>query len=249
MKRPTHTSSRYGLPSRPERRFDGHPRLSGCTGSGSRDSLMRGSLPLPIRGKRPPGLQGYGERPFFEAFDPPLVRASPVSERPGDKTLSAGPAGPAQRTWWEGSLASNSARDTACAMSEENVKTVRDAAEAFKRGDLDTWAGYLADDIDHRTAEGAPDDPGPIHGKDAVRAYVQDWQDTFDDFVSEPVELIDAGEDNVVAVTRISGRAKLSGVETDLTYAALYTLRDGKIVRGREYWTRDEALEAAGLRE
>jgi len=27
-------------------------------------------------------------------------------------------------------------------MSEENVKTVRDAAEAFNRGDLDTWAGY-----------------------------------------------------------------------------------------------------------
>ena len=132
-------------------------------------------------------------------------------------------------------------------MSEENVKTVRNAAEAFKRGDLDTWAGYLADDIEYRAVEGAPDDHGPIHGKDALRAYVQDWQDTFDDFVSEPVELIDAGDDNVVAVIRISGRAKLSGVEADLTYAALYTIRDRKIVRGREYWTREEALEAAGL--
>src|SRR5829696_1069851 len=127
-------------------------------------------------------------------------------------------------------------------MSEENVKTVRDATEAFKRGDLNTWFEYIADDIDHRAVEGAPDDPGPIHGKDALRAYVQDWRDTFDDFTSEPVELIDGGEDNVVAVTRISGRAKLSGVETDLTFAALYTLREGKIVRGREYWTRDEAM-------
>jgi len=134
-------------------------------------------------------------------------------------------------------------------MSEENVMTVRDAAEAFNRGDLDTWDEYIADDIDYRAVEGAPDDHGPLHGKDAVRAYMQDWQDTFDDLTSEPVELIDAGEDNVVAVTRISGRAKLSGVETDLTYAALYTLRDGKIVRGREYWTREEALEAAGLSE
>jgi ketosteroid isomerase-like protein len=134
-------------------------------------------------------------------------------------------------------------------MSEENVKTVRDAAEAFKRGDLDAWARYVADDIDYRAVEGAPDDHGPIHGKDALRAYVQDWQDTFDDVTSEPVELIDAGEDNVIAVIRISGRAKLSGVVTDLTYAALYTLRDGKIARGREYWTRDEALDAAGLSE
>ena len=119
-------------------------------------------------------------------------------------------------------------------MSEENFEIVRDAAVAFNRGDLDTWFGYLADDIDYRAAEGAPDDNGPIRDKDALRAYLQDWQDTFDDFTSEPVELIDAGEDNVIAVIRISGRAKLSGVETDLTYAALYTFREGKIVRGRE---------------
>jgi ketosteroid isomerase-like protein len=99
------------------------------------------------------------------------------------------------------------------------------------------------------SGRGCPDDHGPIHGKDALRAYPQDWLDTFDDFKGEPVDLIDAGEDKVIAVTRISGRARLSGVETDLTYAALYTIRDGKIVRGREYWTRDEALEAAGLRE
>jgi ketosteroid isomerase-like protein len=134
-------------------------------------------------------------------------------------------------------------------MSEENVEIVRDAAAAFNRGDLDTWLAYLADDIDHRAAEGAPDDHGPIHGKDAVRAYMQDWLNTFDDFRSEPVELIDAGEDRVIAVTRISGRAKLSGVETDLTYAAIYTIRDGKIARGREYWTKEQALEAAGLSE
>ena len=129
------------------------------------------------------------------------------------------------------------------------MKTVRDAAEAFNRGDLDTWTEYVADDIDYRAVEGAPDDQGPIHGKEAVRAYVQDWQDTFDDFRAEPVELIDAGEDNVIAVTRISGHAKLSGVETDLTFAVLYTFRNGKIVRGREYWTRAEAFEAAGLSE
>jgi ketosteroid isomerase-like protein len=44
-------------------------------------------------------------------------------------------------------------------------------------------------------------------------------------------------------------RANLSGVEVDLTFAALYTVRDGKVARGREYWTKEQALEAAGLRE
>jgi ketosteroid isomerase-like protein len=134
-------------------------------------------------------------------------------------------------------------------MSEENVEVVRTCQQAFERGGLDALAEYCADDIDYRAIEGALDDHGPIHGKDAVRAYVQDWQDTFDDLTSELVELIDAGEDNVVAVFRNRGRAKLSGVETELTYAALYTFRDGKVARGREYWTREEALEAAGLSE
>jgi ketosteroid isomerase-like protein len=134
-------------------------------------------------------------------------------------------------------------------MSEENIQTVRDAAAAFNRGDVDTWLEYFADDIDYRAVEGALDDRGPMHGKDAVRAYVQDWLDMFDDFKVEPMDLIDAGEDQIIAVGRISGRAKLSGVETDLTSAALYTIRDGKIARGREYWTKEQALEAAGLAE
>jgi ketosteroid isomerase-like protein len=140
-------------------------------------------------------------------------------------------------------------RDTAVAMSEENVEVVEAAFKAWAEDGLDALAGSWSEDIDWRAMEGAPDDHGPIHGKDAMRAYVQDWLDMFDDFKTEPVEIIDAGEDKVVAVLRASGRAKLSGIETDLTYAAVCAIRDGKISRGREYATREEALEAAGLSE
>ena len=134
-------------------------------------------------------------------------------------------------------------------MSQQNVEIVRQMIDAFNRGDLDASSEHWADNVDYRAVEGAPDDHGPIHGKVAMRAYVQDWIDTFDQFTVEPMELIDAGEGQVVGVLRNSGRAKLSGVETDLTFAALYTVRDGKLERGREYWSRDEALEAAGLSE
>jgi len=54
-------------------------------------------------------------------------------------------------------------------------------------------------------------------------------------------------EDRVVGVLHVSGCAKLSGITTELRYAALYTLRDDKIARIREYGDREEALEAAGL--
>ena len=135
-------------------------------------------------------------------------------------------------------------------MSHENVERVRDAVAAYNRGDLDAFLDeYWTDDIDYRAVEGAPDDHGPIHGKAEMRAYMQDWFDTFDDLKVEPLEVIDAGQDQAVAVVRFGGRAKLSGVEADVTFAVVYTLRDGKVARGREYWTKEQALEAAGLRK
>ena len=78
---------------------------------------------------------------------------------------------------------------------------------------------HFTDDVDYRA-----DDTGPIHGKDALRAFFQDWVDTFDSFRMEPLELIDAGEDTVVAVERFGGRAKLSGVETDQTAGEVFTV-------------------------
>ena len=134
-------------------------------------------------------------------------------------------------------------------MSQENVETVKAAYEAFARSGLDGWLEQFSDDVNYRAVEGAPDDVGAIHGRDALRRWLQDWIDTFEKFFFEPVELIDAGEDKVVAVERYGGRAKLSRVETDQTGAVVFTLRDGKIERGREYPNREQALEAAGLSE
>jgi ketosteroid isomerase-like protein len=129
-------------------------------------------------------------------------------------------------------------------MSQEDVAAVEAAYGALAVGGLDRFIEHWTDDLDHRSIEGAPDDRGPIHGKNAMRAYVQDWIDTFDEFKIEPVELIDAGGGVVVAVVRYGGRAKLSGIETDETFGVVFTIRDGKIARGREYRTRDQALEA-----
>jgi ketosteroid isomerase-like protein len=133
-------------------------------------------------------------------------------------------------------------------MSQENVEVVRRMLQASADGGLDAAAEFWDAQINWRAAEGAPDDAGPISGVDAMRAYAQDWLDDFDELRVEAEELIDAGE-QVVAVQRIRGRAKASGIETDLRYAVVYTIRNGKIVRGREYWERAQALEAAGLRE
>jgi ketosteroid isomerase-like protein len=134
-------------------------------------------------------------------------------------------------------------------MSQENVEIVRRALQALADGGLDAMAEFLDPDIDWRAAEGAIDDVGEMHGPVAVRRYMQDWIDTFDDFSVVVEELRDVWDDRVLAIQRLKGRAKLSGAETDPRYAGVYTVRDGKVVRAREYLSVDQALEAVGLAE
>src|SRR5829696_3879981 len=67
-------------------------------------------------------------------------------------------------------------------MSQENVEVVRRMLQAFAEGGLDAMAEFADPDINWRAAEGAIDDVGEMHGRVAVRGYLQDWIDTFDDF-------------------------------------------------------------------
>ena len=68
-------------------------------------------------------------------------------------------------------------------MSQENVEVVRGAYEAFARGGLDRYMEHFTDDVVYWAVEGAPDEPGPIHGKNAFRAWLQDWIDMFDGYL------------------------------------------------------------------
>jgi uncharacterized protein len=133
-------------------------------------------------------------------------------------------------------------------MSQENVELIQRAYEEFDRGGLDGLAEFWHPDINWRAAEGALDDVGLMEGPDAMRDYYRQWEETFEKIRAEVEELIDAG-DRVVAVVRGIGRMKESDAEVDIRYAIVFTIRDGKIAQGREYFTRDEALEAAGLSE
>jgi ketosteroid isomerase-like protein len=78
---------------------------------------------------------------------------------------------------------------------------------------------------------------------------LEEGLEIFEDVALEAEEIIDGGEDRVIVVLRMTGRARLSGVEVELRFAVLHMLRDGRIVRGREYATKEESLEAARLSE
>ena len=62
------------------------------------------------------------------------------------------------------------------------------------------------------------------------------------------VELIDLGNRLLIlADAPVRGQAR-SSTETD-TYAALMTLRNGRVIHAQEYFDHAQALDAAGLEE
>jgi ketosteroid isomerase-like protein len=129
-------------------------------------------------------------------------------------------------------------------MSQENVEVVRDAYDALSSRGLDAFSNYWAADIDWETMRHR------WWGRQAGRAYLQELFDLFDDFTTEPLELIDAGDDRVVAYVRYGGRAKRGGMPVPPEYFAIVIrVRDGEIAQASEYATRQEALEAVGLSE
>ena len=75
---------------------------------------------------------------------------------------------------------------------------------------------------------------GARHGKAAVAQFFQQVHDTvaFDTF--DTLEYIGAG-DTVVAVGRYSGRAKPTGRALAGDWAMVFSIRDGKVTRFREF--------------
>ena len=131
-------------------------------------------------------------------------------------------------------------------MSEENVEVVRAAYDAFNRRD---WAAMFRDmhpDFE-LTIQRAPD-PGPHRGRKEARARIEDMVAAYEAVSYELDDLRESGE-QVVALIRVRVRPKGTTAEIENRVGHVWTLRDGTIVSMHAFPKRDQALEAAGLRE
>jgi ketosteroid isomerase-like protein len=134
-------------------------------------------------------------------------------------------------------------------MSQENVEVVRRGNAAFNRGDYDRFGEILHPQIELRDHAHAADAPEALRGAQAVLSLLSEWRESFDEFRAEVSEYIDAG-DQVVCVTRWTGRGKASDAAVDVSQVDVYELREGMIVRATlAYPDKTTALEAVGLRE
>jgi ketosteroid isomerase-like protein len=134
-------------------------------------------------------------------------------------------------------------------MSQENVEIVRRGFEALNARDLDRYyVEFFDPEVEWQTSREDPD--AAIHrGRPEYKRYLEQWIGSFDGLHADVGEYIDVGDDRVFTWSRFTGRGRTSGAAADWYLAIIFAIRDGKVVRGEEYFDRDEALAAAGLSE
>jgi ketosteroid isomerase-like protein len=140
------------------------------------------------------------------------------------------------------------ARDTARAMSQEDVELVYQAHDAYNRRDLDGFLALMDSDVEFTPYERAIEGLGPYRGHRDVRIW---WEESFEvlpDLTAEVYEVRDFG-DRVFVRGRLHGHGAGSGAKFERMLWETVEWRGGKIVWWCAFGSEAEALEAAGLRE
>ena len=134
-------------------------------------------------------------------------------------------------------------------MSQENVELTRRILDAFIRRDVEAFVALLGPDV---VWEENPELPGlrdVYRGRAEVREWMAAVLEVFENLQVEVVELTDLSDDRVFAETVLTALGQGSGVPVELRFWMVIWLAEGKITRRQVFWTRDQALGAAGLSE
>ena len=133
-------------------------------------------------------------------------------------------------------------------MSQQNVEIYRQAWDAFNRRDLAAWLTVCDPELENIPPRDWPESR-PIRGAEAVWDFSVGNMGIFDENPLEILELIEAGDDKVVAQLRSEVQGKASGAPVTWGYWHVVTIRDRRASRFEWFTERAQALEAAGLSE
>lgn len=128
--------------------------------------------------------------------------------------------------------------------TQENINKVRELYTAFSSGDMKTLFAGMDENVDwEQFGPTTLPTTGPHKGRQGLEKFfaaVSEYY-AFDKF--EPQEFI-AQDDKVVALGYYAGKVKTTRKPFQAHWAMVYTLRNGRVVKFREY-TDTAVLEAA----
>jgi ketosteroid isomerase-like protein len=132
-------------------------------------------------------------------------------------------------------------------VTAQNIAVVRRLYEAWSRHEFPGPIELLDPEIEYVNPAGAIE-PGTRRGISEFTRAAQKLFDAWEFWRGDPTQLEAVG-DHVVAVVRYRARGRGSGVEVEGSESALFTLRDGKVIRYEWFHGAADAFEAPALRE
>jgi ketosteroid isomerase-like protein len=139
-------------------------------------------------------------------------------------------------------------RDTAWAVSEENVEIVRLAHERLNEGDIDGLIELCDGDFELDMSARVMN-PETYRCHEGIRRFYREVTEIWEEIRGEPLRFA-AAADKVVVVMHDQGRGRGSGLEVARRGTAwVWTIREQLAVSVHFYADQMEALEAAGLSE
>jgi ketosteroid isomerase-like protein len=129
-------------------------------------------------------------------------------------------------------------------MGQGNAQTVRRFYEAWSQDEIPGPVELLDPDVEYVNPDGAIE-PGTRRGLDAFTKAMRHVLDAWEYWRCE-IESLTPVDDKIVAVVRYRTRGKGSGVEIEGRESALWTLRDGKVIRYQWFHDAEDAAAAAG---
>ena len=117
---------------------------------------------------------------------------------------------------------------------------------AFNRRDLATAFALMHPDLEFHYPEGISGEVVLV-GHEPVRGFFEDLFEVLPDWQVELVRVVQAADDVFVTLDRGRGTGRGSGAPAVLELANLIELRDGMVVRMRQYPGWEQGLLAAGL--
>ena len=121
-----------------------------------------------------------------------------------------------------------------------NAGVVKGAYEAFGRGDVPAVIDLVHDDVDWSSPETLPQG-GHFQGKAGVGEFFQSLGTAWDGLSINVESVSEAGDDLVIGVVHGSGKLR-DGTSSEYGATHVFTVRDGKIARFREYTDLDAPL-------
>jgi ketosteroid isomerase-like protein len=126
---------------------------------------------------------------------------------------------------------------------QDNVEIVRGILDRWRQNDA-SLESFAADvEWDYTVFP----DGRVVHGHEGMARFLRRWIGTWEQYELVVDDVIEAGRDRVVALTRERGRGKGSDAYVELEAGFLFSLSEGKVVRFKGFLDRAAVLEAAGL--